>query len=279
MRITSLDVEPITEVAYQQARSGGGTQAARLRVDRLKVDRLPVGCDALLVTGDLQGVARSPWGGEPILLGIALADCLGVWAQEGLIPPPQRMGVVLTGDLYSAPGADRRGASGEVRDVWLAFAAAGCRFVLGVAGNHDVVSKEDLADLGPDVALLDGECVDQGGVVFGGVSWIIGDPGRTGRRDERTQLELVDTVLGQGPSVLVLHEGPPGRRTGQRGRAELGARIEQQAPPLTVCGHVHWDRMISALGTGHVLNVDGRAAVLRTAASRTDVTSPVAISE
>ena len=41
--------------------------------------------------------------------------------------------------MASAPTADVRGASGAVDDVWLAFAAAGCPVVVGVAGNHDVI--------------------------------------------------------------------------------------------------------------------------------------------
>jgi hypothetical protein len=180
VRIIDGELAARGETVYRRARSGGGTETARLRVHRLLVDRVPDGCDAVLVTGDLQGVAPSPWGGEAVLLGIALADFLGVWAQEGLLPPPERVGVVLAGDLYSAPSADWRGATGEVRDVWLAFAAAGCPFVLGVAGNHDRVTIEDLADLGPDVVLLDGTCVERGGVLFR-VTAVVGWLPRRGR--------------------------------------------------------------------------------------------------
>lgn len=61
--------------------------------------------------------------------------------------------------------------------------------------------------------------------------------------------------------VLVLHEGPPGG-PGQRGNAPLRALLERRPPALTVCGHVHWNDPVAALGTGHVLNVDGRAVFL-----------------
>ena len=262
VRITGGSVEPITEFAYQRARSGGGTETVRLTVARMGVDAVPAGCDAVLITGDLQGVAPSPWGGPPVLLGVALADYLQVWAEQGLMPPPHRLAIVLAGDLYSAPGADLRGASGEVDDVWLAFAAAGCPLVVGVAGNHDVISADTLGDLGPTAALLDGTWVDFGGVRFAGVSGIIGDPHRRGRRSEHTQLTRIGTALDSNPSVLVLHEGPPGGSGDQVGSRVVGDRLRASPPALTVCGHVHWDTPVARLGAGHILNVDGRAIVL-----------------
>ncbi|GII26464.1 metallophosphoesterase family protein [Planosporangium mesophilum] len=262
MRVTGPGVDAITELGYQRARPGGGTAAARLTVGRLDVATVPEGCDAVLVTGDLQGVAASPWGGPPVLLGVALADYLSVWSEQGLLPPPGRVGVVLAGDLYSAPLADQRGASGAVDDVWLAFAAAGCPWIVGVAGNHDVVSPDDLRDLGPTAALLDGTCVDRGAVRFAGVGGIVGDPDRPGRRRENLQLTSIDAVLASNPDVLVLHEGPPGDRIGQPGNSTIGARLRAQAPALTVCGHVHWNAPLARLGDGHVLNVDDRAVIL-----------------
>src|SRR5690348_1040492 len=106
MRVLDPDVRPVTELAYRRARRGGGTETVRLPVQRLTVDRVPAGCDAVLVAGDLQGVAPPPWGGPPVLLGVALADHLPIWADQGLLPRPDRLAVVLAGDLYSAPGAD-----------------------------------------------------------------------------------------------------------------------------------------------------------------------------
>jgi hypothetical protein len=262
VRITGPAVAAVTELGYQQARSGGGTETVRLEVGRLGVARVPDGCDAVLVTGDLQGVAPSPWGGPPVLLGVALADYLEVWAQQGLLPRPDRLGVILAGDLYSAPQADRRGASGEVGDVWLAFAAAGCPLIVGVAGNHDVLPADDLRELASVATLLDGAWVDRGGFRLAGVGGIIGDPHRPGRRGERPQLAAISAVLADDPDVLVLHEGPPGDQGSQPGNVELGVRLRGNAPALTVCGHVHWNAPLARLGDGHVLNVDGRAVLL-----------------
>jgi 3',5'-cyclic-AMP phosphodiesterase len=271
VRLTATSLQPLTGLVYQQARRGGGAQAARLSVDRLRVDTLPAGCDAVLVAGDLQGVTPSPFGGPPVLLGVALADYLAVWAAEALLPPPERIAVILAGDLYSAPAADQRGADGPVGDVWLAFAAAGCRRLLGVTGNHDELSAADVAACGPDATLLDGDWLDlpaeTGPLRWAGVSGIAGDPRRLGRRPEEDQLALLDTVLAAGPDLLVLHEGPPGRRPEQRGSAAIGQRLARRPPPLTVCGHIHWPAPVSRVAGwsdagAHVLNVDGRVLVL-----------------
>ncbi|MEV4707892.1 metallophosphoesterase [Actinoplanes sp. NPDC049316] len=237
-------------------------QNVQLGVEQLVVDKLPAGCDALVAAGDLQGVAFSPLGGDPELLGIAVADYLGVWAESGLLPPADRIGVLLTGDLYSAPGADRRGASGAVLDVWLAFAAAGCSMVYGVAGNHDEVTATQVAELGPHVALLDGDRRDFGGVTVAGISGIIGDPGRALRRTEQAFLALIQKLTTPPVDVLLLHEGPTGERAEQLGRAVLRSTLERRAPGLTLCGHVHWDEPVAALGDGHIVNVDARVVVL-----------------
>jgi hypothetical protein len=262
MRLVGTRPERLATVPYRAAGPGGVPQNVQLGVERLPVDKLPAGCDALLATGDLQGVAPSPLGGEPQLLGIALADYLEVWAETGLLPPAGRVGVLLTGDLYSAPGADRRGASGTVVDVWLAFAAAGCPMVLGVAGNHDEVTAAQVAELGPDIALLDGDRRGFGGVTVAGISGIIGDPGRALRRTEKEFLTLVEKLTTPPTDVLLLHEGPAGNRAGQLGRAALRSTLERRAPAVTVCGHVHWAEPVAALGDGYLINVDARVVVL-----------------
>ncbi|MEV7627756.1 metallophosphoesterase [Actinoplanes sp. NPDC089786] len=264
MRLIDTRPQRLATVSYRAAGPGGVPQHVQLGVERLRVDKLPDGCDALVAAGDLQGVAPSPLGGDPVLLGISLADYLAVWAESELLPPADRVGVLLTGDLYSAPGADRRGVSGAVLDVWLAFAAAGCPVVLGVAGNHDEVTAAEVADLGPDVALLDGERRDVGGVTVAGVSGIIGDPERALRRTEKDFLDLVRKLTTPLPDVLLLHEGPTGDRAGQRGRAAVRSALERRAPALTLCGHVHWTDPVAALGDGHIVNLDARAVVFMT---------------
>ncbi|SBT50514.1 metallophosphoesterase [Micromonospora auratinigra] len=262
LRLLDPVPQPLASLDHRSARSGGGSRHARLPVDRLRVDRLPAGCDALLVTGDLQGVAVPPTGGDPVLLGLALADQLAVWAEAGLLPPPERIGVLLTGDLYAAPAADRRGASGPVADVWLAFAAAGCPMVFGVAGNHDEVTAAEVGAYGESVALLDGESREWGGLRFAGVGGVVGDPRRPHRRDEADFLRAVGEAAATAPATLLLHEGPTGESAAQRGNPGVRQVLAAGPPTLTLCGHVHWDEPVARLGDGHVLNVDGRAVLL-----------------
>ncbi|MBM2614059.1 metallophosphoesterase [Actinoplanes sp. LDG1-06] len=264
MRLVDTRPQRLVTVPYRAAGPGGVPQNVLLGVERLRVDRLPAGCDAVLAAGDLQGVAPSPLGGEAGLLGVALADYLGVWADSGLLPPPERVGVLLTGDLYSAPGADRRGASGAVLDVWLAFAAAGCPMVFGVAGNHDEVTAAQVAELGPGVALLDGDRRGFGGLTVAGISGIVGDPARALRRTEKEFLHLAEKLTTPPPDVLLLHEGPDGVGAGQLGRSTMRGMLEARPPALTLCGHVHWEAPVATLGDGHIVNVDSRAVIFGT---------------
>ena len=264
MHLVDTRPEQLAAVPYRAAGPGGVPENALLSVERLPVDKLPAGCEALVAAGDLQGIAPSPLGGDPQLLGITLADYLGVWAEIGMLPPADRLGVLLTGDLYSAPGADRRGASGPVLDVWLALVAAGCPMVLGVAGNHDEVTAAEVAGLDSGVALLDGDRHDVGGVTVAGISGIVGGPGRPLRRTEREFLTLVEGLTTPPPDVLLLHEGPTGERANQPGRATVRGTLERRAPALTLCGHVHWAEPVAALGDGHIVNVDARVVVFST---------------
>lgn len=262
MRLLDDRPERLATIPYQAAGPGGGSRGVQLAVERLRVDAMPAGCRALVATGDLQGIAASPLGGEPGLLGIAVADYLGVWAEAGLIPPPDETGVLLTGDLYSAAGADRRGASGDVSDVWLAFAAAGCPMVYGVAGNHDDVTPDQVGEMGPNTALLDGSRRRYGGLTVAGVGGVVGDPARAMRRTEEDFLALVKAATTPAVDVLLLHEGPPGAGAEQRGRASIRSLLERRAPSLTLCGHVHWTHPTAPLGDGHIINVDARVVVL-----------------
>lgn len=262
MRLLDGRPERLATIPYRAAGPGGVTRNLQLAVERLRVDTLPSGCPALLATGDLQGVAVSPDTGRPALLGIALAGYLRLWAESGLLPAPGDLVVLLTGDLYSAPNADRRGATGDVSAVWAAFAAAGCPAVLGIAGNHDEVSATWAGGLSPGVALLDGTRHRYGDLTVAGVSGVIGDPAKPFRRTEEAFLATVEALTDPLPDVLLLHEGPRGTGPDQPGRATLRDRLERRPPPLTLCSHVHWARPTAPLGAGRILNVDARVVLL-----------------
>ena len=124
MRILHIDPKPLHRVRYLNARKGGGgVETSHLSILRGRADRLPEGVQAVVVASDLQGVVPS-WrkGGENHLLGEELAEVLADMGQRGVIPAAQATGVILPGDLYSAPAGDKHGATGDVRAVWRAFA-------------------------------------------------------------------------------------------------------------------------------------------------------------
>lgn len=269
MRILTLDTVPTHTWPYQSAAPRGGSEVRHFPLLRGTVDALPEGLEALLVLSDLQGVApHALHDGAVALLGEVLADTLASLGELGELPLPGHTGVVLAGDLYSDDSATVRGASGDVRAVWNAFAAH-YRWVAGVAGNHDTFGgarEEARFRRQPGVYLLDGEVVDLEGLRVGGVGGIIGRPDKLGRREETEHLRMMGEVLRAGPELLVLHAGPdvPGSRV--RGSASIREVLEGQEGVLVVCGHAHWEEPLAMLAGGtQVLNVDSRAVLLRRA--------------
>jgi hypothetical protein len=232
------------------------------------VDALPGELMGLLVTSDLQGVAPLPSeGGALALLGQVLAEHLAGLAEAGELPPLRQIGVLLAGDMYSSPGGDQRGATGDVRRVWQAFTER-FRWVAGVGGNHDLFGtqreRERFTTL-PGVHFLDGTAAELDGLRIGGVSGIIGNPKKPGRRDEETFFDMLDRALFSRPELLVLHEGPDVPRTRRPGTARIRELIEVARRDLVViCGHAHWHEPLAQLDSGcQVLNVDARAVLLR----------------
>lgn len=261
--ITGLADELLAEVRYWNAARGGGTAVERLPIQRgtLAFTGGAPGpeLDAIVACSDLQGVVRGRDGATE-LLGVSVADVLEELAYDGLVPPVARTGVLLAGDLYSVPEANKRGGHGDVADVWRAFAAR-FAWVAGVAGNHDDVT--DVPAAGANVHLLDGHVVELDGVRVGGVGRIVGNPEKRGRRAEREHLALLDRVLDASASIVVLHEGPPGEAAHQRGNDRIRDTLEAGDAALTVCGHDHWAEPLSAVPPrGQVLNVDARVVVL-----------------
>ncbi|MFC6592066.1 hypothetical protein ACFP81_08675 [Deinococcus lacus] len=220
---------------------------------RGRVEGLPDDLDALLITADLQG--RGLGAGPKPLLGEVVAAEYAANHAAWHLPPPERVGVLLPGDYYAAPDADKRGATGDVGAVWQAFAGA-FAWVAGVLGNHD-----HLTEVPAGSALLDGMGTAFGGLRVAGVSGIVGNPRRHARREWAEYLRVLERALDTAPHLLLTHM-PPAVSEGQRGEPEL-AEVLSGLNLLTLCGHVHWDEALGTLpGGGQVLNVDGRVAVL-----------------
>lgn len=251
MRILSVEPQPFFRLRYLNAARGGGTERQLLPFHRGVVDALPSALSALVLTADLQGVVPDPHTREAVLLGVAVVDALS----ELDVPPLERCGALLAGDLYSVPDASRRGGFGDVKPVWSAFSSR-FRWVAGVAGNHDDVTR--VTNL-PNADVLDVNVVERDGLRIGGVGFIVGNPNKPGRRSEQDQLDGLALVLAEHPDVLVLHEGPSGPE-GFGGNTDL-----RTGATLTVCGHVHWPSARWA-DDASVVNVCERVLVL-TAAS------------
>ncbi len=264
MRVLELTDRPIHRIQFLNAAKGGGSESQMLPLLAGRVDVLPEGLEALLVTSDLQGVVRSSTDKPTHLLGEALADVYVNLADQGLVPSPERTGVLLAGDLYAAPNGDKRGASGDVRSVWEAFARS-FRWVAGVEGNHDRfgTAAEKLAMTSqPNIHLIDYGTIALETLRIGGVSGIMGDPAKPGRRDTKEFLAALKLTLEAQPDLLLLHQGPTGAGA-QLGDAQVTELMGRYESMLTVCGHVHWEQPLAALnGSMQVLNVDCRAIVL-----------------
>lgn len=262
MHILELDPHPIHRIAFLNAGKRGGVVSEMLPILRGRVDELPAGLAALLLTSDLQGVVRQWSPQSTLLLGEALAGEYQKLGEQGLVPPIETTGVVLAGDYYSAPGGDVRGASGDVRAVWLAFSRR-FRWVVGVQGNHDqfgTQEQQQALSQQPNLNLLDYGCVELDGLRIGGVGGVIGDPQKPTRRSEEDFVAALGLTLDQHPDLLILHQGPHGDSS-QRGYEAITQCIQRYAVPLTVCGHVYWENPL-ADGPQQVLNVDSRAVLL-----------------
>ncbi len=107
------------------------------------------------------------------------------------MPSLDRTGVLVAGDMYTVPGADKRGGTGDVRSVWYAFADR-FRWVAGVAGNHDLFgTPKQLAALTLErtAHVLDGSVVELDGLSVGGVSYVSGRRRKPGYRPLSEQLK------------------------------------------------------------------------------------------
>jgi hypothetical protein len=249
MRILDWSPIPLHEVPYLVARPGEGvTDRATLAVTRATVAGLPAALDSLVLTAYLQGRECLPPTNRQRragthrdregrrLLGQVAAEHLRRLCDRGDLPAPNKLGVLLAGDLWAEPGSTRCGRLGKVGPVWAAFGGT-ARWVAGVLGNHgqyDGPRPEDgNARAARRVAVLDGGAVELNGARLAGVGGIIGDPVKLRRKSERRYLELREAALRGRPDLVVLHEspGPPFAPTEIRGqRAPRAAAVGATTP-------------------------------------------------
>lgn len=270
IRLSNIEMQPLDRIRHLDAGRGGPAVERDLPVLRGTVNWLPDGLDALVVASDLQGREPRQLGADgPLrLLGCQVAETLERWCREGRLPPAARVGVVLCGDLYAHPELAKRGTHGDVRDVWRSFAAR-FRWVVGVAGNHDVFGEHaHRSERRPleGVArahFLDGAVVDLDGLRIGGVSGVIGKPTRLFRMTEPDYLAAVERVLEAGVDILALHDGPDFPPLGLLGIPKVREVLERRPPVLVARGHCYWkEPLVTLEGGSQVLNADSRVVVL-----------------
>lgn len=260
MKIALFDTNAFTSLPYQSIQRGGLMKPAQFPLHRGQFEKdLDGGLIAIFALSDLQG--HDVTAHNPRLLGPALVDRFVELADGGLIPDPKQSIVLLCGDLFAL--RTRRGGTGEIRPVINAFAAA-FHTVLVVLGNHDLLQHCRALNNGiaKNARILDGGVVHVGGISIGGLSGVIGKPGKANRRPESEQIASLEHLLAQSPDILMLHEGPSDPDTGLEGH--IGIRrslVDSRFGGVVLCGHPHWDEPLKMVGGVQVVNLDHRGAI------------------
>lgn len=263
MITVELPREAYREMPFLNAAGGrsGGPVRERLPFFQGKIRGLPDGSPTLVAMGDLQG--RTGMGSEAsTLLGCGVAAALPSIQAEAGLPDPRLCVGILAGDLYAVPNAAKRGGTGDVSEVWRDLRQCFGSMV-GVMGNHDIFG-EAINPQAPPEDCLDGKVIEIGGLRIGGVSGIVGSPGRTNRRSVEEFVEVLLSVLVESPHIVVLHAAPQAD-DGAPGEEALSTAIKSFGfDGLIVCGHVHWRYRVQRCGSATVLNVDGAVVTLGT---------------
>lgn len=258
MRIITVDPTPFHHISYSV-----GPSMAALPFIYGRVDSLPDGLEALVATGDLQGVVYMEDGQRSErLLGEVLAAELSTLRTRGMLPTIEKTAMLLTGDLQPSADAD------DVRPVWRSIGSI-CRWVAGVAGNHDAFGSERanadvLASLDrPNLHFLD-DCIERiGSLNIAGLSGIIGNPGEPWVRSEGEFTAAIERLMNNCPDLLLLHDGPNVTRTKLPGWPSVREVLEAAEPCVVFRGHDAWPTALATLCNGtQVVNVEGRVLVL-----------------
>jgi hypothetical protein len=269
MRVHLPSENPITTLAYLNVPPGGRGLLGQRPLEKVELPiltgtftELNADCDALILASDLQGTL--PGEEAPLLLGCALADYLPL-VFELHFPeiPLDKVGVLLCGDLYARP--DRRGGLGDVRHVWRAFNEH-FAFVAGVAGNHDSFGDPgEFAAFQREAGIyfLDGNIRKIGGMQVGGISGVIGQPGKPNRVAEKDFLNKLKRLALKQPDLILLHEGPSHSSLSLIGNPRISEILAASPKNTVCCGHRHWPATLveTAKGT-QVINLDAKCLVL-----------------
>lgn len=292
MKILKLNDQPIEKYDYLNAIPGGEVAEAQLPIYHGTVSGLPEGIDALIVASDLQGIVPVPRmethtmtadaaaeSDMDVLLGVMLPAHVRLLLEvEWPEVDPDRVGVLLCGDLYARRG--KRGASGNPVPVWLAFREA-FGWVAGVDGNHDLTDEAGAHRLqsGEGIHYMDVPAVIDAGppadgpapyaaaqsqlLRIAGLGGIIGRPDKPNRLPEKHYLQSVNKLLKQQPDCLLLHQSPGIPELGLRGEPLIRQALEAGPETVVFCGHTHWDTSLVQLNNGtQIVNADSKLFIL-----------------
>lgn len=268
LRVENLDLRPIVTIPYEYLESRGKVRRADLPILSGIASGIPHQLDAIIVASDLQGMepAGSALGAQKPL-GAMAAAWLHDMGLSGVIPRPERTGVVLAGDLHMDTSLAKRGGTGDVSAIWELF-ASGMKWVAGVPGNHDSFRGGE-----PGIVewagsgtchLLDGTAVDVDSLRIAGLGGVIARSERPYRRAEPDYVAALKRLCAAGPDLVVLHQSPDGRDENCGGSIAIRDCLESMTSRLVVSGHTLWPQPLGNLKNGtQVLNVAGRVVVLR----------------
>uniref|UniRef100_UPI0035323441 metallophosphoesterase family protein n=1 Tax=Agarivorans sp. TSD2052 TaxID=2937286 RepID=UPI0035323441 len=209
------------------------------------------------MTSDLQGREQNKKTNR--LIGELVAEELSLLSELGEIPPISF--VVLAGDFYDHPELHKLGGTGDVTNVWNAFAKE-FPYVIGVHGNHDIVVESHLAS---NTIVLDGSSKNYLGVRIGGVSGIIGRSDRNQRKSKQEFMSALAKVTTVKNDLILLHLGPADITNSQLGELEITNYLLSKSKGIVAFGHRHWSKSFIEIGKNQVLNVDKRLYLVTTA--------------
>jgi len=269
MKITLNEIEPIESFPYLEVGTGQSNSGNPIILHK----ELPIylgefeneksNLDFLIICSDLQGAIEKD--GEYKLIGEELPEYLKFLIEIELTENENpKIGVILCGDLFT--NLDKRGSSGDVREVWMKFKNH-FNWVVGVAGNHDRFGsnqeKEDFEST-ENIYLLHKEVKEIDNLKIGGISGIIGRGDKINRVDEKEYLDYLKKLLNKELHFVLLHETPDFPDLEFIGNPKIREVIEKEGKSNICCGHCYWERtLVEFENKSFVMNVDSKVVILK----------------
>lgn len=269
MKITLNEIEPIESYPYLEVGTRQGSNGKPIILHKElpiflgEFEKSKSNIDFLIICSDLQGAIEK--NGEYKLMGEELPEFLKLLIEIELAESENpKIGVLLCGDLFT--NLDRRGSSGDVREVWYEFNHQ-FDWVIGVAGNHDRFGDADEIEKfksAKGIHLLHKEIQEIDNLRIAGISGIIGRGDKTNRVDEKDYLESLKKFLKKELDFVLLHETPDFPDLGFIGNSKIREVIEKGTKSNICCGHCHWDKtLIEFKNESKVMNVDSKIVILK----------------